>query len=124
MGIGVIGRPSFCRFVTSVVVSGSLLLIATPAAKAQVVITPGPGNSFDAQDQDQYHAQVVNNWCAIASMEMELDEPMVTGANAFVGNLIGQGDTVRKPTFTTSSMRRRFGLQSGNQQCQSSSRIE
>ncbi|HEX4055850.1 MAG TPA: hypothetical protein VHX86_16425 [Tepidisphaeraceae bacterium] len=70
------------------------MLIATPAAKAQVVITPGPGNSFDAQDQDQYHAQVVNNWCAIASMEMELDEPMVTGANAFVGNLIGQGDTV------------------------------
>jgi hypothetical protein len=49
-----------------------------------------------AQDSDiiadNYHAQTTSYTCAIASMEMQLDTPVITAANPFVNTLLLQGD--------------------------------
>ncbi len=45
-----------------------------------------------------YHAQVYNNWCGTASIEMMLDCPAVTGGNAQVAtNLLAAGDGATVP---------------------------
>lgn len=41
---------------------------------------------------DVYHAQTTSYTCAIASMEMQLDIPIVTNFNPFVTNLLATGD--------------------------------
>jgi hypothetical protein len=80
------------KFAPALAFAAAWMLLQTGLTRAQVVITNNNDGSFDAVDQDVYHAQAYPYSCAIASMEMELDEPMVTSTNAFVSNLIAQGD--------------------------------
>jgi hypothetical protein len=57
---------------------------ASASAFGQLVLTSANNN---------YHAQVYNNWCGTASIEMMLDCPAVTGGNAQVAaNLLAAGD--------------------------------
>jgi hypothetical protein len=74
------------------VAAGAAVLLGGRGASGQVQIFNNGDGSFDAMDSNAYHAQAYPYSCAIASMEMELDSPMVKGGNAFVSNLIGQGD--------------------------------
>ncbi len=66
--------------VASLLARGALTWLGT-GARAQSLILP-----------DVYHAQTTSYTCAIASMEMQLDTPVVTNNNAFVQTLLGQGD--------------------------------
>ncbi len=74
-------------------ISSAIALFATAGiSQAQVVAIGAPDGSNGVVAQDVYHGQYYPYSCAIASMEMELDEPQVTTTNAFVNNLIAQGD--------------------------------
>ena len=46
------------------------------------------GQVIDTIIPNNYHGQVYNNWCGSASIEMMLDCPAVTGANAIVAQLL------------------------------------
>ena len=72
--------------------SVAALFFAGSSLNAQVVPIAAPDGSNGIVAQDVYHGQYYPYSCAIASMEMELDEPQVTNNNAFVKNLIAVGD--------------------------------
>lgn len=78
-----IGGPKFAR---ALALASSSVLFLTGLSPGQVLQLP-----------DVYHAQTTSYTCAVASMEMQLDTPVVTNNNIFVQTLLAQGDGAYAP---------------------------
>ena len=82
-------RPSraAARYLDKQVIAWSVALAAMAAG------TRTYGQLVYSAANNNYHAQVYNNWCGTASIEMMLDCPAVTGPNTILdGNLLAALD--------------------------------
>jgi hypothetical protein len=64
------------------------LTLAALAAVAALAPTRAAADAINYDTNSAYHYQQSPFFCAIATVEMQLDEPSVTGTNANVGNLM------------------------------------
>jgi hypothetical protein len=82
-------RPACGRTIWAAGCVALAAFAAGTSANGQAVLTLANNN---------YHAQVYNNWCGTASIEMMLDCPAVTGANTTLdNNLLAAGDGLTVP---------------------------